>query len=259
VPVSIRKIGDEIGYVLKSGLYLTISEPRSKDGQWVHEFRHGIANKDAIELDNTTEDFKFLKALKEGASLFMFNDHPFSIDLWGNLKHLGPDIENLETVFMHLKRSFSGLYLADIVEQGVLISTGISKAFIDGIGVEQIFPGFVYDQVIKGGLQDSAWKPCKFRIPIVMNLKSFGLIVWSSGRGSVYMADNVICGFRPELQEQWEFEVSEQTLQTTSIPELWLYKNWPPIPINFAKPNDCISVKFENELPFAGEFYDLQN
>ena len=259
IPVSVRKIGDEIGYVLKNGLYLIISAAREKDGNWVHVFRHGIAVKNAVELDNATTEFQFLKSLKAGALIYLPNGAPISIDHWENLEYLGPDIEALEEVFAYLKMSFSGLYLADAVKQNMLISISIFKALLDGIGIEQIFPGFVYEQATGGKLQDSFWKPCKFRIPIVMNLNSSNLIIWSSGKGSVYIVDNVICGFRLEEQEEWEFEFSKEHFREINVPELWVCKSWPPVPINLIKSNDCISLDYKTELPFAGEFYGLQD
>ena len=128
---------------------------------------------------------------------------------------------------------------------------------MDGIGIERIFPGFVYEQATGGNLQDSFWKPCKFRIPIVMNLNSSNLIIWSSGKGSVYIVDNVICGFRLEEQEEWGFEFSKEKLEI-NVPELWVCKSWPPVPMNLIQPNGCISLDYKGELPFAGEFYGLQ-
>ena len=257
IPVGIRKIGDEIGFILRTGLYLIVSGARNKKGQWVHEFRHGIATKDTFELVKSTEEFKFLKALREGATLFLSNESPISIDHWGNLKYLGPDLEAMEKVFAHLQLSLSDLHLADVVELPALMTIGVINAFRGGIGIEHICPGFVYEQAIEKKLQDRNWKLCGFRIPIVMNLKSFGIIIWSSGKGSVYKVNNLICGFRPEQQERWEFEIRDQAFPKVTIPELRFYKAWTPIPLNVSDRMKCESLEFEAELPFGGEIYEL--
>jgi len=230
-----------------------------RDGQWVHGFRHGIATKGALELTKAADELQFLKSLREGSAIVLGNGSPIPIDHWGNLKYLGPDLETLEKVFAHLGLPVDGLRLADAVQQHVLMTTGLIAAFFRGVGIERVFPGFVYEEAIHGNLQQRNWKPCGFRIPIVMNLGSAGVVLWSLGEGSVYVVDNLVCGFRPERQQRWEVKVHDEPFAGLTVPELWLYREWPPIPLDIYEWKEAASLQYRGELPFGGEVYDLSD
>lgn len=259
IPVGIRTIGDEFGYVLQTGLYLVISEVRERGSLHVHEFKHGIAKANAVKLSDAGDELQFLKGLREGSSIVLDSGAPIPLDHWGSLKYLGHDLEALEEVFKHLGMSLDGMRLADAAQPELLMATGVIHAFLGGIGIESIFPGFVYEDAVDGDLQDQNWAPCGFRVPIVMNLRASGVIIWVVGEGSVYKADDQICGFRAERQERWDIEMRDKPFDEVTVPELWLYRDWPPIPLDIHHRGQSVALQYNKQLPFDGEIYDLSD
>jgi len=259
VPAGIRVIGDEFGYVLKTGLYLIISEVRKRGSLHVHEFKHGIAKAGAVELRSAGDELHFLKGLRERSSIRLDGGSPIPVSHWGSLKYLGHDLEALENVFMHLGFPLEGLHLAEAVQPELLMTTGLIHAFLRGTGFESICPGFVYEDAVNGDLQDRNWAPCGFRVPVVMNLRSSGIVIWVVGEGSVYKVDDRICGFRAERQERWDIEVHDKPFDGITVPELWLYRAWPSIPLDIHHRGKSVALQYRGELPFDGNVYDLSD
>jgi len=259
IPAGIRMIGDEFGYVLRTGLYLIISEVRQRGDLHVHEFKHGIAKAGAAEMNGAGDELLFLKGLREDSSIRLDGGSPIPVSHWGNLKHLGHDLEALEDVFNRLGFSLAGLYLAEAVQPELLMTTGLIHAFLTGTGFESICPGFVYEDAISGDFQDRNWAPCGFRVPIVMNLGTSGVVIWVVGEGSVYKVDHQICGFRAERQERWDIEKRERPFAGVTVPELWFYRAWPAIPLDIYQRGRSVSLQYRHELPFDGEVYDLSD
>jgi hypothetical protein len=257
IPAGFRMVGDQFGYVLRTGLYLHVSNAREKDERWVHDFGYGIATGGTLELEKAEEEFRFLKALREGATVILENGSPIPINLWGNLKYLGPDLDVLERAFAHLGLSWTDLHLSDTVERGLLMATGVIGAFLDGTGIESICPGFVYEQAIDGKPRDENWRPCGFRVPIVMNLRSAGVVIWCTGQGDVYISEGQVCGFRPRRQEKWDTEMRDKPFSGVALPELWFCQAWPPIPLDAHERGQSVSLEYRAELPFGGEVYGL--
>jgi len=251
IPAALRSIGDEMGYVLRCGLYLTFSAARRKDKEFVHEFDYGIAVKNVEALSKVPDEVEFLKALRDGAQIMSGDRSGVPIDHWGYLRYLGPDLERFEKSMAHVSLPIDELRLADVVAIPFMIGTGILAAFMDGYGIDQICPGFIFEEPLNGAEPDEThWRPCSFEVPIVMNLGKSGLIVWSSGAGSVYVAHGVICGFRPERQVKWWFEKRDSRFSEIDAPQLWLYKDWPGVPLGGT--GKQAATYRGGELPFAG-------
>jgi hypothetical protein len=245
----VRKVGDETGYLFRTGLYLIISEARKRKGQWVHEFKYGVSTNNDVKLVDAPDELEFIKALKEGDTLCLPSDLNIPLDHWGNLKYLGYGIKALEKVLSYLNLPGSNLKLKDVGQSYILMTAELINAFIEGIGVEKIVSGFVFELAGKN-LKEENWKECRFKVPIVMNLQSHGVVIWLTGKGSMYFTDDCICGFRPEQLEHWTYEVRDELFPEVIFPELWFYKNWPPIPLGITK---SMNLKFKKELPFGGE------
>jgi hypothetical protein len=250
ITAAMRSIGDEMGYVLRSGLYLTFSAARRKGKEFVHEFDHGIVVKCATVLADVPDEMEFLKALRDGAMIKSETGPEIPIEHWGNLRYLGPDLQRIEKAMAHFALPMGDLRLADVVARSFLMGADVAAAFMDGVGIDQICPGFLFEEPLNGAEpKETHWHPCAFEAPIVMNLGKSGLIIWSGGVGSVCLANGLICGFRAERQDKWRFEKRGQPFAEIDGPELWLYNNWPGIPLGATGKHEA---KYRGvELPVA--------
>lgn len=256
IPASIRSVGDEHAYVLTAGLYLAISAARKHGELYYHHFRQGIGSKKAVALGKAPEELAFLKALRDDAQLALGPDLTIPVANWGQLTLLGQDIENVETGCRLLGISLDSLLLADAVQLDVLMTSGVLAALLQGVGIEELCPGFIFEGALSGPIVEDAWSPCRFRIPIVMNHKSAGVIVWSIGEGSTYKVDNAICGFRAERQVKWSHELRPERFPNVVMPELWFHREWPPIPLDAHLRGERQSLTRAEPLALAGEIYD---
>jgi len=250
ITVGLRSIGDEIGWVLKTGLYMTLSAPRENGPEFVHQFNAGIAAKNTVPLWDAPAELEFLKCFCEGATIGRQDGAVFGIEHWPGLELVGTDLQRIEKVVHQYRIPTNGLQLAEIFSSPFQIGVSIAYAFMEGFELKDICPGFVFEEPLKGkNAEESLWRPCNFQVPIIMNLGLRGLVIWSEGVGSVYVVDNQICGFRPDHQHKWESDLRNETFQDLDSPELWFTKEWPGIPLG---PETAFSGNFKGRtLPFA--------
>ena len=72
---------------------------------------------------------------------------------------------------------------------------------------------------------------CSFEIPLVMNVKSRGVVVWLTGKGRTYVDKNgVLCGLSADTQHRLKIETREERIpKESTTPEAWVFSNWPAI------------------------------
>lgn len=96
----------------------------------------------------------------------------------------------------------------------------------------------------------------------MFNLKNRGIVIWVSGRGSVYVAGDppLICGFRAEVQESWELELRDSPLPVGPNPVAWITTEWPGIPVMPSAEifEQGLTVKGPIQNPIGGEIWELQ-
>jgi hypothetical protein len=250
--VVVRSVGDEVAYVTKTGLVVAFSEPRKRGGQWVHDMRWNVAEGAVVDLGNTA-DLLFLKCLRPGARMGVGGEQGIPIAHFGSLEFLGEQIEQAEKVLSLLGKSSSGVFLSDVVSRSFSIGASLLTALSEGVGLDRILPGFVFQVEDSGNTPKGVWRRCEFRLPVVLNLANLGVVVWLEGEGAFYDSSHGICGFRTEQQRAWYHELRKPFAQVES-PQLWFFKNWPPIPLEPLS-EGVISVRFSGvALEFAGEF-----
>lgn len=72
-------------------------------------------------------------------------------------------------------------------------------------------------------------------VPIVLNWKDNGIVIWVSCEGTGFLMGDLFCGFRIEKQGAWNWETTKR-FQKSVHPELWFSKNWPAIRIGRNEP-----------------------
>ena len=261
--VKYRKIGDERAYISPAGLILIISDRRNVGGEWVHELYSSVTDVDVVSLGDKNSDIDFLKNIRKGFSIGEDKDHLIPIENWGNLEFLSKDVEAIEKVCNQLNFSLDSVFLKDILNKEFLLIIDLIRAFIEKIPISSLIRPFLIGPPAESVAKKENWHEAGFRVPIVANLKDKGVIVWIEGKGDLYLdyVENddrkLICGFRALSLSNWSTELRNSRFPHIKMPELWLYKDWPGIPL-FPE-NESFEFKYEGEpfLEFDGDAWLL--
>ena len=258
-PFMVRCIGDEVAYVEpECGLAIVFSASRHQDGVYVHEMGTRVTRSNAKPLDRISSK-EFLRRLRPGATVNQVGRPRIPVEQWPNLARIGPAIDAVDLVRERLGLDTSGIFLADLKDKELGMTLSLLDLLLNGIGVEYFVQGFILGPAAAEAPQPENWLPAGFRLPIVANLRSKGVVVWVEGTGDIYLAENVICGFRPRQQSRWECDVRDTRFEKQMAnPEVWVNAGWPGIPV-FGEPAGEL-VPFQAPVgrhEFAGELWPL--
>ena len=256
--IAVRRIGDEVGFVTRTGLILSITGVREVDGTHSHYLSYSVTAQDTVLLAEAAADFEVLTSMRAGNKIRVGNGPALDVEMWGNLEHLGTDLDNLRIVYHRLGLSTDSYHLIDLTDFGTLISLGILRGLFDGVGIERMAPGFMLGHFDEAETADENWAACSFRMPIVMNLKDHGVVVWCEGRGATCKIEDTIRGFRAERQDNWRYEL-RQRFERIDSPELWFHEELPGIPVISFGEEQAIEMKAREPLEFAGELFDISD
>jgi hypothetical protein len=67
-------------------------------------------------------------------------------------------------------------------------------------------------------------------VPIVLNWKDMGIVLWVECEGEAYLNESWVCGVHLKRQTTWRIEKTKR-FEKSVYPELWIAKEWPAIPI----------------------------
>jgi hypothetical protein len=169
---------------------------------------------------------------------------------------IGPAIDAVQRVCSFLDFDLGGFHLADIKDEELARSMAFLEAFVaDNLRLQQFTSGFVIGPMASKNPDDIATEPVLLEVPIVMNVKTQGLVLWVRAKGSAFLnEEKKWCGFRIDEQLDWSHEVQPR-FDKSLHPEMWLFKHWPPILLDDREPGthnfDLRSpdyVKFEADI-----------
>lgn len=258
--VKYRILGDEIACITKTGLLLIMSKRRRIRGKWYHELRTSITDVDVLSLGHPNSDIEFLKELKEGRSIGLDKEQLIPIDRWKNLELLGSDVECLERACNFLGIDLKEIYLKDLMDEELLSICDLITALLDEVPLDTFMPSFIIGPPTENEYSDNNWIPAGFRVPIVANFKEKGVVFWIEGEGQVYLhTSGEICGFRAVTKSKATTKKQPKRFSKSNKPELWLYPDWPPIPLFTPAGDIPKNFKREKILELGGDIWPTGN
>lgn len=223
-------LDDENAFTHPVGLSLVMSDRRMEEDIWVHELE-GRIFAGPLSLGDAREVLPFLRLLRSGAQCSVDGHHFLPIENWGeSITRIGPGVEALERIAEGLKLDLKEFHLADFGEEDF----GRAVTFLDAFMLQGAPLEGIANSIILGptALKEPGNIPTErvlMYVPVVLNLKAKGLILWVSARGAVYLSDEgQRCGLRIEEQQDWCSEAHEK-FEKSVYPELWIRKQWPSI------------------------------
>lgn len=226
----LRALGDEWAYSHPVGLCFIISDRRKKNGVHVHLLEARLFHSE-LPLGSSAQVLDFLKFLKPEAQV-MIDGKPFiSLNSWGeNITHVGPAIEALQDICSPLGLNLDHFHLSDLHDEEFGRSLSILDAtLLRNIPLRGIVHSFILGPLAEQDPESIATEAVIMALPIAMNLKNKGIILWGYGSGFVFVDDDKqCCGFKFGGGTEWSTEAHAK-FKKSKFPELWVTKSWPPV------------------------------
>jgi hypothetical protein len=244
----LRRAGDERGYTHAVGISFVISDARPQGDHLVHEL-HSRVFQGEQSLAAASEILPFLRLLRPGTILSV-NGRDFGpIETMGKtVIRVGPAIEALEGIASLVHLDLSEVYLSDFGVEEFGYSVGFLDSFLrQQIPLRRFIPGFVVGPSARTDPDQIPTEPVRVELPIVLNLKNTGMIVWVRAQGAAFRTEEGRwCGLRMGEQLAWSFEPHAR-FDKSIYPEAWVFRYWPPLLIS-PKQSDTVQ-EFEPKGP----------
>ncbi|MCE5306811.1 MAG: DUF4365 domain-containing protein [Acidobacteriales bacterium] len=226
----LRRVGDERAYTHPVGLSVVISDARKHGKQWHHELQSRIFLGEQ-SLGAAREILPFLRLLRSGARLSFDGNALGPIESVGPaIVKVGPAVEALEKIGVLLNLDLSAFHLNDFR----LEEFGYAVSFLDAVllqktPAERFVPAFLVGSAADGDPRQMPTEPVRVELPIVLNLKNRGVIVWVRARGTAFCTDDGRwCGLRIDEQLALSSETHAK-FEKSVHPEVWISRYLPPL------------------------------
>ena len=236
-------IDGDIAYRMKSGFVFAAGPCIEKDGQHVHEC-HFELKKSEFCLVDCHRDCETMSEIYTKKSLSI-NGHCFipNLESWKEIDSLFWLCDGIYKAHKTALFDFSDIYAFDLNSEEISKTLIILTGIITSKNGKSVFPGFTFETV--STLDEIIKDKYSGIIPLVFSVKGQKYLAKLEANYSWLINKNTrtIIGF--ELEEIRNIDIAkfEWDVRDILIPELWLVKEWPGIPITGAQ----IKVSFDDE------------
>jgi len=233
VAVTRRTLDDEIAFTHACGLCFSLSGIRWVDDLPVHHLRFDVYAAPDFRLGGDLALMSLLQGLRPGAEVRFGTGAAMPVEQWSDALVIGPGIEALVAVCEKHGLDLEEFSLVDFSDEEFGGALGCLEALsIKDIPLYRLMPGFVFEEACPAQGEWPRSEPIYLRIPLVMNLKKRGVVVWVEGDGDLFLTeDDRICGVRIREQHNIEIEFVDERFAKSVNPELWVYEDWPALPL----------------------------
>jgi hypothetical protein len=204
------------GWIHSSGFAITVSERTEYQGQWVHLLKAHTDPNVSVDLAAHADLWRFLEACVSGGKLRLYGED-----------HDGIDVDNFESLGFY---GAFATYLRRIEQLGVW-APGAWK-LEDGADVEVLNSMALLAEVAIGGESIAAlgfaWKELPFEeegvrpawVPIAMNLRDRGLVVWVRTEAHLLVNDGRYVGLRFDGISEVRIDLRDARFKKGRWPEI---------------------------------------
>jgi hypothetical protein len=224
--------GTEIAYVHRAGLRLTMNTRAEKkpDG-YVHAMESEIflPSHPATLTGNT---LLFFRLFQPGAVLSLRSDWELPLSSFGDsLENIGEAVDQLPDLCLALSLPRARLLLADLKNEEFARSVWLLQALLlKSIPIGELVRGFIVGPAADLPIEDVPTVPISIMVPLVLNWKDTGIVIWLDCNGDGFLHEGLLCGIRLRQQLSWRIEKTGRH-EKSIYPELWVSKDWPAIQI----------------------------
>lgn len=246
---------DEISFVHRDGLQLTISGARPTGEHYAHHFENDLFEP-LHKRPLKGASLSFFRMFQEGATLALPTGSSWPLNQFGeNLVSLSTTLEAMLKVHEGLELTRSSLFLHDLKNEEFARTCWMLEAlFLKDIPLEQLARGFVLGPAAEIPSKDLSTCDISMLVPLVLNLKQTGVTVWIECSAQGFLYEGVLCGMRILKQHNLSKVEKGPRLAKSRFPEMWVYRDWPGIPIGTGQ-EGIGTFERQEALPFDAEIY----
>jgi hypothetical protein len=222
----------EIAYVHRSGLRLTsnTNPEKTQDGYF-----HAMESEVFRPLNPAAlsgRALNFFRLFKPGAILSLRQDWDLPLSSFGNsLEGIGDAVDSIPDLCRALGLALSHVALADINDEEFARTTWFLEALLlKGVSLGELANGFIVGPAADLPLEQVPTAPISLSLPIALNWKETGIVIWTECDGEGFLHEGLLCGVRIKQQKSWRIEKASR-YEKSVYPELWITKDWPAVPI----------------------------
>jgi hypothetical protein len=233
----VRVLGTEAAYVHRAGIRIAFSKRRNDPVEgWVHDLELNVfAPLKPVPLRGKI--LAFLQLLRPGAKLLFGKDRrPIEkFNAW--LAKIGPAVTAAQKIFEALCIDFDEFQLVNLKDEEFVRTLTFMDAFLlQSIPLELLFGGLVVGSMAELPPEKIRTKPAALIVPIVMNLKDKGIVLWVSCKIAALFDADKLCGFHIERQLGLRIDINSKRFVKSNYPEIWIHKKWPVIRLGADQP-----------------------
>jgi len=232
-PFEYREFGTEKNFVHRSGLRITIDRATEKlsDGHHYHSMESEVFRpRRPTPLAGIA--FNFFRLFRPGATIELQHGWEAPLETFGeSLTRLGDAVNAWPDLCKALKLPTRDLCLGDLQDEEFSRTAWFIEALlIRNQPIGMLANGFLVGPAADQPLNQLSTTAVLANIPIAVNWKDTGIVVWLECEAAAYVFEDLICGFQLKEQTSWRIQKTRR-FDKSIYPEVWFFQDWPALPI----------------------------
>jgi hypothetical protein len=232
-PFEYREFGTEKNFVHRSGLRITIDRATKElsDGHHHHSLESEVFRPHRpTSLAGTA--FNFFRLFRPGATIELQLGWEAPLETFGeSLTSIGEAVNAWPNVCKALKLRLQNLCLGDLHDEEFSRTAWFLEALlIKNLSIGMLANGFLVGPAADESFDQLSTAPVLVNVPITLNWKDAGIVVWLECEADAYLFEGLICGFQLKVQISWQIQKTHR-FEKSIYPEVWFFRDWPAIPV----------------------------
>jgi hypothetical protein len=232
-PFEYREFGTERNFVHRSGLRITIDRATQvlSDGHHHHSLESEVFRpRCPTPLAGTA--FNFFQLFRPGAIIELQPGWEASLETFGeSLTSLGETVSAWPDLCKALKLPMQRLCLGDLHDEEFSRTAWFLEALlIKNLSIGILANGFLVGPAADESSNQHSTTPVLANVPIALNWKDVGIVIWLECEAVAYLFEDLICGLQLNEQTSWQIQKTRR-FDKSIYPELWFVREWPAIPL----------------------------
>jgi hypothetical protein len=234
----VRVLGTEVAYVHRAGIRIAFSQRRNDMVKgWVHDLDLNLfAPVNRVPIKGKI--FAFLQLLRPGANILFGPKDRRPIEGFTDwLAGIGPAVTVAQKLSEALRIDFDDFQLVDLKDKEFALTLSFLDAFLfRSVSLEFLVGGLILGPMAELPPESIPTKPAALILPIVMDWKDKGIVLWVSCKIAAFFDRDQWCGFQIESQLGFRIEERSERFKKSDYPEMWIRKHWPVVRIGADQP-----------------------
>lgn len=228
-----REFGTEKSFTHNSGLRITMDRAtvQHPDGHHYHPIESEVF-RPSSPMPISGRPLVFFRLFREGATIELQPGWEERLERYGeSLTSIGASINSWPDLCAALKFELRRLCLGDLMDEEFSRSSWMLEALLlKELPIGALANGFLVGPAADHAIDDVPTETVIATVPIGLNWKNMGLVIWLECEAEVFLWEQKICGIRLKQHLSWRLQKARR-FEKSIYPEIWFRKDWPAVPL----------------------------